>query len=55
MKELYITPEVKLIGFVAAEKIAAQGTLTWEGFGDIVYEGKTTISNTDIKIPIKLT
>lgn len=54
MKELYIAPEVKLIGFLAAEKLAAQGTLTWEGFGDVVTSGKTNVSETDIKIPIKL-
>lgn len=55
MKELYIAPEVKLMGFVAAQELAAQGTLTWEGFGDVVTSGKTNVSETDIKIPIKLT
>lgn len=56
MKELYIAPQVKLIGFVATEKIAAQETLTWEGFGGITLSGSiTNISETDIKIPIKLT
>ena len=56
MKELYIAPEVKLIGFVSAEKIAAEQELPWAGFGDITLAGNTTVSTTDIKIPInKLT
>lgn len=55
MKEAYIAPEVKLIGFIAAQKVAAQETLTWEDFGGLVNGGATNISETDIKIPIKLT
>lgn len=55
MKELYIAPEFKLIGFVASEKIAAQETLTWDGFGISLNSGTTNVSKTDIKIPIKLT
>ena len=54
MKEQYIVPEVKLIGFVASEKIAAQGTLTWEGFGEVITSGTTNVSQTDIRIPLKL-
>lgn len=55
MKELYIAPKVKLIGFVATEKIAAQEALTWEGFGISLNSSTTNVSKTDIKIPIKLT
>lgn len=55
MKELYIAPEVKLIGFVSSEKIAASVELPWNGFGDITLSsGITNISKTDIKIPIRL-
>ena len=54
MKELYIAPEVKLIGFVASEKMAA-GELSWSGF-DVTLNNNTNVSKTDIKIPItKLT
>ena len=54
MKELYIAPEVKLIGFVASEKMAS-GELSWAGF-DVTLNNNTNISKTDIKIPItKLT
>ena len=52
MKELYIAPEVKLIGFVASEKIAADWELTLEGLGTVVTSGATKISESDIRIPL---
>ena len=52
MKKMYIAPEVKLIGFEASEKIAADKVL---GFGslDITLEGQSIItpSGGDIKFP----
>lgn len=47
MKELYISPAVKLIGFVSSEKLAAD----WD-FGITLANGATTVSETDIKIPL---
>lgn len=56
MKELYIAPEFKLIGFVATEKLAAEpAELSWSNFGITLSGGVTEVSKTDIKIPIKLT
>ena len=56
MKELYIAPEVKLIGYVSAEKIAAEAELPWGGLGDITLANNTNVSKTDIRIPLnKLT
>ena len=54
MKELYIAPEAKLIGFVSSEKIAAlPAELPWEGLGITLSDNTTVVSTTDIKIPIK--
>lgn len=51
MKELYTSPEVKLIGFVAAERIANL-ELDFSDFLDInLTTGNTTVSKTDIKLP----
>lgn len=52
MKELYIAPEVNLIGFAASEKIAADWELGWDSFGIALTNGTTTVSETDIKIPL---
>lgn len=50
MKELYIAPEINLIGFVASEKIAAQEGLSV--LDHITLSNITSVSKTDIKIPI---
>lgn len=54
MKELYNAPEVKLIGFVASEKIAAEETL---GFGGLKVSLNDIItpSGGDVKFPVSLT
>lgn len=54
MKELYNAPEVKLIGFVASEKIAAEETL---GFGGLKVSLNDIItpSGEDVKLPVSLT
>lgn len=53
MKELYTAPEVKLIGFVSSEKIAAEWDLDFGNWGVTLNSGSTIVSDTDIKIPIK--
>ena len=51
MKELYIAPKAKLIGFVASEKIAAD--LSFKNFfGDITLTNGSDVKSTDIKIPL---
>ena len=51
MKELYIAPEVKLIGFVASEKIAASGLQVSLG-NTFSLGGYTSIGTGDVKIPL---
>ena len=56
MKELYIAPEVKVIGYVASEKIASEETL---GFGKLNItlnqNGIVDISGGDVPFPVSLT
>lgn len=56
MKELYIAPEVKVIGYVASEKIASEETV---GFGKVnevsLKNGIVDISGGDIPFPVSLT
>ena len=56
MKEQYVAPEVKLIGFVASEKIAGSSVkdeLSFSGLPGLTLSGKkgAVISKTDIRIP----
>lgn len=53
MKELYFSPEIKFISFLASEKVAADWDLDFGKFGISLSTGSTVVSNTDIKIPIK--
>lgn len=54
MKELYTAPEVKLIGFVADKKIAADSDwdLDFGDWGITLNSGSTNPASSDIKIPI---
>lgn len=53
MKETYISPEIKLVGFVPKEQLA-NIDLDFSNFPGIsLSPGNAAISDTDIKIPIK--
>ena len=53
MKELYIAPEVKLIGFVSSEKIAANDFIDFGNWDvSLNADSPATESTTDIRIDI---
>ena len=52
MKELYIAPEVELIGFVASEKIAAEGIITDTELNDKISLSNGTGVSGEIDIPL---
>lgn len=54
MKELYIAPEVELIGFVASEKIAAEGTIKYDDLNSEISlsNGNGTSGGFEIDIPL---
>ena len=53
MKELYIAPEVKVIGYVASEKIAAEEKLSFsDNFKISLDTGITVPSGGDVIFPL---
>ena len=55
MKELYIAPEVKVIGYVASEKIASEETLGFPKLNLSLDKGIVDISGGDVPFPVSLT
>lgn len=56
MKEFYISPEVKLVSFVAAERLANGNVLDFDNFFDGGFNnpnGSTGESVGDLKIELK--
>ena len=53
MKELYIAPEVNLIGFVAAERMASNTELDYnQGGANLSGEKNNGYESGDIRLPI---
>lgn len=52
MKELYTAPEVKVIGYVASERIAVEENLNFGNANDLSLDtGIVTPSGGDVKFP----
>ncbi len=51
MKELYISPEATLVGFVASQNMA-DIDIDWDAMENGVYEGPGEASGTDIEVGV---
>ena len=51
MKELYISPEATLVGFIASQNMA-DVEIDWGAMDDPVLEGAGPGSGADIEVPV---